>query len=125
MGRSPKCATIEFIGKGWQNPLLMDQSSSRLQVCYLKPVDSLYSKEYYRVMSKLIQTFAKNLRILRKKAGLSQEELAHRAGLHRTYVGSVEREERNISLKNVERLANALNVSATTLLSPKIEDEIQ
>jgi transcriptional regulator with XRE-family HTH domain len=76
-------------------------------------------------MSKLIQTFAKNLRILRKKAGLSQEELAHRAGLHRTYVGSVEREERNISLKNVERLANALNVSATTLLSPKIEDEIQ
>jgi len=68
-------------------------------------------------MSDLIHLFARNLRLLRKRAGFSQEELAHRAGLHRTYVGSVERGERNISLKNIGRLARALNVDPATLLS--------
>ena len=69
-------------------------------------------------MSDLIRLFASNLKLLRKKAGLSQEELASLSGLHRTYVGSVERGKRNISLKNVERLAQALNVDPAQLLSP-------
>lgn len=69
-------------------------------------------------MSDLIRLFANNLRLFRKRVGLSQEELANLAGLHRTYVGSVERSERNISLKNVERLARALNIDAVMLLSP-------
>ena len=62
------------------------------------------------------QRFAHNLRKLRIARGLSQEALASRAGLHRTYVGSVERGERNISIDNMERLAHALNCSLLELL---------
>ncbi len=61
---------------------------------------------------------AANLRRLRAKRGLSQEALADRAGIHRTYVGSVERAERNISIDNVCRLAGALGVDVRELLAP-------
>jgi len=61
---------------------------------------------------------AANLRRLRAKRGLSQEALADRAGIHRTYVGSVERAERNISIDNVCRLAGALGVDVRELLVP-------
>lgn len=60
--------------------------------------------------------FAKALRATREQQGLSQEALADAAGLHRTYVGSVERGERNISIDNIERLAEALDVSVASLL---------
>jgi len=62
------------------------------------------------------QIFAHNIKRLREEQGLSQEALADLAGLHRTYVGSVEREERNISIDNIERIALALNVSPASLL---------
>ncbi len=61
---------------------------------------------------------AVNLIRLRQARGWSQEALAHEAGLHRTFVAHVERQVRNISLDNVERLAAALGVSAWEMLKP-------
>ena len=61
--------------------------------------------------------FAANLRRLRREAGLSQEDLADEADLHRTYVGSVERGERNISIDNMERLAIALHTPLAVLVA--------
>lgn len=61
--------------------------------------------------------FGDSLRQMRHEADLSQEELAHRADLDRSYVGSVERGERNITLLNVVRLARALSVPPAELLN--------
>jgi transcriptional regulator with XRE-family HTH domain len=66
---------------------------------------------------RLRSTFAENLRRLRSKQSLSQEKLAELTGLHRTYVGSVERGERNISIDNIERFSLALHVPVSDLLS--------
>lgn len=60
--------------------------------------------------------FARNLRRIRQDRGFSQERLAELTGLHRTYVGSVERGERNISIDNMERLAGALRVDLADLV---------
>lgn len=69
-----------------------------------------------RLKSPLIRLFASRLRSEREKKGYSQESLAERANLHRTYVGAVERGERNISLLNVEKLAKALGTTACDLI---------
>lgn len=58
-------------------------------------------------------TFGLRVRHFRKKKGISQEELADICGLHRTYIGSVERGERNITLKNAELIAKALDEPLT------------
>ncbi|MFM6183243.1 MAG: helix-turn-helix domain-containing protein [Dolichospermum sp.] len=55
--------------------------------------------------------FGLRLRQIRQNMGLSQEELAHLCNLDRSYVGGVERGERNISLVNIHKIANALNIS--------------
>jgi len=60
--------------------------------------------------------FAANMHRLRVAKGMSQERLAELAGLHRTYVGSVERGERNISIDNIELIATALEVPVYELL---------
>jgi transcriptional regulator with XRE-family HTH domain len=62
------------------------------------------------------QRFAANLKEQRLAKGLSQEDLADLCGLHRTYVGSVERGERNISIDNMERLAQSLEVPLEKLI---------
>jgi DNA-binding XRE family transcriptional regulator len=59
---------------------------------------------------------AANVRRLRRDFGFSQEALAERAGIHRTYLGSVERSERNIAIDNICRLAWALGVDPADLL---------
>ena len=60
---------------------------------------------------------AQNVRRLRTDRGLSQDELADRAQLHRTYVGAIERRERNITLDTLERLAKALGCTCADLLT--------
>lgn len=65
--------------------------------------------------------FAANLRRARLAKGISQERLAALSGLHRTYVGSVERGERNVAIDNMERLAAALDLGVAQLLEGRFE----
>lgn len=60
--------------------------------------------------------FGKRLRDVREAEGISQETLAANAGLHRTYVGLIERGERNVTLRTIERLATALDVEMSELM---------
>ncbi|VAW76385.1 hypothetical protein MNBD_GAMMA15-1698 [hydrothermal vent metagenome] len=64
------------------------------------------------------RTLSLNLRLLRLLKGWSQEQLAECSGLHRTYIGAVERQEINIGVDNLQRLAKALGTPLTTLLNP-------
>ena len=60
--------------------------------------------------------FGTRVRTIRVSQGLSQEQLADRAGLHRTYIGMVERAEKNLSLNNIEKIAEALGISVSELM---------
>ncbi len=64
----------------------------------------------------ILVKFADNIRHKRNELGISQEELAFRAGVHRTYIGMVERAERNVSLVYAEKIAIALNTTISELL---------
>lgn len=59
--------------------------------------------------------FGNKVRQFRIEQGISQEELAFRSNLHRTYIGMIERAERNITLINIEKIANALNININDL----------
>lgn len=65
--------------------------------------------------SEILKLFGNRVRELRKMKNISQEELAHRADLHRTYIGMIERAEKNITLLNIEKIANALEISINDL----------
>ncbi|MRL67390.1 helix-turn-helix domain-containing protein [Brevundimonas sp. SPF441] len=69
--------------------------------------------------SNLRDVLARNVRILRQERKLSQEQLADASGLHRTYVGSIERSERNVSLDSLNALATGLSTEVWSLLQPK------
>ena len=66
-------------------------------------------------MTKIEKQFGDRVRQLRSDRRLSQEEMAHRAGVHRTYLGGIERGERNPSLRNIAAIAKALGVSLSEL----------
>lgn len=64
---------------------------------------------------KILIAFGERVRELRKEKGLSQEELSYKADLHRTYIGMIERAEKNITLINIEKIAKALDVDIKKL----------
>ena len=66
--------------------------------------------------SELIKKVAHNIKRLRLNKGLSQEQLAEQSGYHRTYIGAIERGERNITLSTLERIAFTLEIRASQLL---------
>ena len=66
--------------------------------------------------SNILKRFGSNVRRMRRSKRWSQEDLAEKAGLHRTYIGSIERSERNVSLINIERIAKALEVKIEVLI---------
>ncbi len=76
------------------------------------------SKTVYHKMKKepILLRFGKNVQVLRREQQLSQEQLAEIAGVHRTYIGMIERAEKNITLCNIEKIAKALNVRISQLL---------
>ncbi|MEO5645880.1 MAG: helix-turn-helix transcriptional regulator [Candidatus Paceibacterota bacterium] len=65
---------------------------------------------------RIVLTLSKRVRELRDNKGISQERLGEIAGLHRTYIGMIERAEKNITLVNLEKIAKALGVKASTLI---------
>ena len=65
--------------------------------------------------TKAREQLARKIRELRQEKGWSQEDLAEVSGLHRTYIGDIERAERNISIDNIEKLAKAFKISITEL----------
>ena len=70
----------------------------------------------------ILLKFGKNVQKIRKIRHLSQEQLAELAGVHRTYIGMIERAEKNITLYNIERIAKGLNVPIVELLSANNND---
>jgi transcriptional regulator with XRE-family HTH domain len=68
---------------------------------------------------RLAAVFAENVRANRLRLGLSQEQLAERASLHRTYIGMIERREKNVTIYSIERIARALRLDASTLLTER------
>lgn len=75
-----------------------------------KNIDNIMKKE-------ILIKFGKKVREIRIKQNLSQEKLATKAGVHRTYIGMIERAEKNITLENIEKVAKALGLSVKELFN--------
>jgi transcriptional regulator with XRE-family HTH domain len=71
----------------------------------------------------LQHVFSANVRLVRTARGISQEELADRASLDRTYISSIERRLRNLSIQNIQRLALALEIDPRELLNPELSND--
>ncbi len=69
--------------------------------------------------SDILEKFGEKLKEYRKLKGLSQEQLAEKANMHRTYIGMLERAEKNITLLNIEKIAIALEIKITDLINQK------
>ena len=68
----------------------------------------------------VVVRFGKKVREERARLGLSQEKLAARAGVHRTYIGMIERGEKNITLENIEKIAKALKIGIAEFFQNKL-----
>ena len=89
-----------------------------LIVCRHKVIFLLYYfMTHRRFFMDICKKFGDRVRELRVAQGLSQEVLAQKAGLHRTYIGGVERGERNVSLENIQKIAVALKITIADLMS--------
>jgi len=75
----------------------------------------LFVEIYSMDNKKILIKFGEKVRSLRKERNLSQEELSFKAELHRTYIGMIERAEKNITLINIEKIAKALDVDIKNL----------
>jgi transcriptional regulator with XRE-family HTH domain len=73
--------------------------------------------QYSEEEKEILINFGKRIRTIREGSGLSQEKLAFESGLDRTYIGSVERGERNISLLNINKVATALKIESANLFN--------
>ena len=69
--------------------------------------------------SRLVTLFGQRVKELRNNIGISQEQLGSLSGLHRTYIGQIERAEKNISLKNIEKIALSLDIDVKDLFDFK------
>ena len=76
-------------------------------------------------MTEIAKIIGERMRAYRMKAGMSQETLAERAGLHSTYIGQLERGEKNATLESVEKIARALDVSFETLFSHIVSGDVE
>ncbi len=70
-------------------------------------------------MMNILDIFSKNLKFYRNQIGLSQEAFAEKANLHRTYISAIECKKRNISLENIQKIADALNIDVYLLFLEK------
>lgn len=77
---------------------------------------NIIPRQYLMSKEPILLKFGKNVQEKRKSLKLSQEQLAELAGVHRTYIGMIERAEKNITLCNIEKIAKALNVDVCSLL---------
>lgn len=81
-------------------------------------VDLLYAiANLFQVETDILKRFGERIRSLRLEKNWSQELLAEKTGFHRTYIGMIERGERNLSLKNIETFANTFEIKISELLS--------
>lgn len=69
----------------------------------------------------IVKVFGTNLRIYRKKIGLSQEKFAEQCGLHRTYISDIERFQRSISLENIQKISDALGIEVYKMFLEEIQ----
>jgi len=80
--------------------------------------DSFVANQFVMISnSDILIRFGSNVRKHRISKSISQEELAHKADLHRTYIGMIERAEKNITLLNIEKISRALDISINELLN--------
>lgn len=78
---------------------------------------TIFLQDDFMQKEPILVLFGRNVQNHRKALGLSQEQLADRAGVHRTYIGMIERAEKNITLVNIEKIAKALEVDIKVLFN--------